>query len=268
MIAPSENVQVRKDAPSGSIILNRPDRRNALSTETLRNLRQAFADLHQERSVRAVILTGTTHVFSAGTDLHELNEGFSDQQANQRWQEYVGEFQSLIEEMLRFPKPIVCAINGWVVGSAVALMLASDLVIASDRAKLVLPETRRGLVAGLAAPLLQFRVGAARAASLLYLNAVLDAELAYNYGLVHQVVEDRLIWIKSQEWVQEIALAAPQAVLLTKQLLNETIGESVFTQLSIGAANMAAARTTDAAKEGVTAFLEKRQPHWDARTAE
>jgi enoyl-CoA hydratase/carnithine racemase len=133
-------------------------------------------------------------------------------------------------------------------GSAVALLMASDLVIASDRARIVIPETRRGLVAGLAAPLLVLRVGAARAAELLFLNQPIDAGQALAKGLVHQVVEDRLVWFRSQEWAKEIALSAPESVQLTKQLLNETIGEAVFTQLSIGAANMAA-RTTDAAKE-------------------
>ena len=264
MIAPSEIVQVRKDVPSGSIILNRPDCRNAISWDVIRQLRQAFEDLHQERSVRAVILTGTTHVFSSGTDLHELNAGFSDEKATDLWRDFVADFLGLIEEMLRFPKPILCAVNGWVVGSAVALMLACDLVIASDRAKIVLPETRRGLVAGLAAPLLHLRVGASRAAGLLFLNQAIDAAQALNMGLVHQVVEDRLVWFRSQEWAKEIALSAPESVQLTKQLLNETIGESVFTQLSIGAANMATARTTDAAKEGVAAFLEKRPPNWNA----
>ncbi len=262
MVAPSEIVQVRKDVPSGSIILNRPDRRNAISQDIIRQLRQAFDDLHQERSVRAVILTGTTHVFSAGTDLHELNEGFSDEKSADLWQDYVADLLSLIEEMLRFPKPIICAVNGWAVGSAVALMLASDIVIASDRARIALPETRRGLIAGLAAPLMCLRVGAARAAGLLFLNQSLDATQALNMGLVHQVVEDRLVWFRSQEWAKEIAQSSPQSVQLTKQLLNETIGESVFTQLSIGADNMAAARTNDADKEGVSAFLEKRIPNW------
>jgi enoyl-CoA hydratase/carnithine racemase len=262
MIAPSEIVQVRKDVPSGSIILNRPDRRNAISWDVIRQMRQAFEDLHQERSVRAVIVTGTTHVFSAGTDLHELNEGFSDEKSTDLWRAYVDDFLSLIEEMLRFPKPIICAANGWVVGSAVALMLACDLVVASDRARIALPETRRGLIAGLAVPLLSMRVGAARAAGLLFLNQSVDAAQACSMGLVHQVVEDRLVWFHAQECAKEIAMSAPESVQLTKQLLNETIGEAVFTQLSISAANMAASRTTDAAKEGVAAFLEKRAPQW------
>jgi enoyl-CoA hydratase/carnithine racemase len=262
MIAPSEIVQVRKDVPSGSIILNRPDRRNAITRDIIRELRQAFGDLHQERSVRAVILTGTTHIFSAGSDLHELSDGLSDEKATELWRGYVDEFLALIEEMLRFPKPIICGLNGWAVGSAVALMLACDLVVASERARIALPEPRRGLVAGLSAPLLNLRVGAARAAGLLFLQESIDAPEALRLGLIHQVVEDRLVWLRAQEWSKEIAAAAPQSLQLTKQLLNEAIGEAVFTQLSIGAANMASARTTDAAREGVAAFLEKRSPKW------
>lgn len=262
MVGSSEILQVRKDVPSGSIILNRPDRRNAISRETIAHLRQAFDDFHQERSVRAVILTGTTNVFSAGTDLHEMNAGFSDEKSTDLWRDYVDDFLALLEEMLRFPKPIICAVNGWIVGSAVALMLASDIVLASDRARIALPETRRGLIAGLAAPLLCMRVGAARAAGLLFLNQSIDATHALSMGLIHQVVEDRLVWFRAQESVKEIAQSSPEAVQLTKRLLNETIGESVFTQLTIGAANMATARTTDAAREGVTAFLEKRTPIW------
>jgi len=74
MIAISDNVQVRKDAPSGTIVLNRPDRRNALSREIVTMLIQALDDLHNERSVRAVILTGSGDTFCSGTDLHQLSE--------------------------------------------------------------------------------------------------------------------------------------------------------------------------------------------------
>jgi enoyl-CoA hydratase/carnithine racemase len=262
MIAPSESVQVRKDPPSGSIILNRPDRRNALSSDVVIALRQAFADLHQERGVRAVILTGTSHVFCSGSDLHEIHAAMEDEHATDRWQEYVAEMLALLEEMLRFPKPILCAVNGIAVGSALSLMLASDLVVSSDRAKFWLPEPKRGLVSGLVAPLVQWRIGASQTARLLLLGQEWDAQQALTAGLVHQVVDDRLVWLRAQEWAKEIAASAPQSILLSKQLLNETIGESLFTQLSIGAANMATARTTDAAKEGVNAFLKKRPPDW------
>ncbi len=262
MIASREIVQVRKDVPSGSIILNRPDRRNALSAEVIRQVRQALEDFHQERKVRAIILTGTENVFSAGTDLHELAEWQKDEQSLQAWQQQMESFQELIEEMLRFPKPIICAPNGWVVGSAVALMLAADLVVASDKAQIALPEPRRGLVAGLAAPLLVHRIGAGRAAGLLLPGQAITAAQAQQIGLVNQVVEDRLVWFRSHELAKEIAELAPEAVQLTKKLINESIGEHVFTQLSIGSANTLAARTTDAGKEGVQAFLNKRPPNW------
>ena len=263
MISNSPMVQVRKDVPSGSIILNRPARRNALSTEMLLEIRQALEDLHQERRVRAVILTGTENVFSSGADLHEIHDKQQDSTVPpEEWQVQLQEFQALIELMLRYPKPILCAPNGWVVGSAWALLLASDLVVASDKARFVSAEPRRGLVAGLTAPLLCHRLGASRAAGLLLQSQVIDAAQALQIGLVHHVVEDRLVWFRSHELAKEIALLAPESIQLTKKLLNETIGEHVFTQLSIGAANTAAARTTESAREGVRAFLEKRPPKW------
>lgn len=262
MIASSEIVHVRKDVPSGTIILNRPDRRNALSSDMVHKLQEAFEDLHQERSVRAIILSGTENTFCAGTDLHEMSQLREEPQAQEVWQDQVADLQALIEFMLRFPKPIICAPNGWVVGSGLALLLACDLVVASDKTRLLLPEPRRGLVAGLTAPLLCHRVGAGRAAPLLLLGQELDAEQARQMGIVHHVVEDRLLWFRSQEMAKEIAAFSRESIQLTKRLMNESIGEEVFTQLSVGASDTATARTTDAAGEGVNAFIQKRPPKW------
>ncbi len=258
-----EIVQVRKDLPSGSVILNRADRRNALSLDMLQRIQEAFDDFAQEKRVRAVILTGTGHVFSSGSDLRELNEARDPEHLAPVEDEQLNALHALLETMLRFPKPIICAPNGWVVGSAMALMLASDLVVASDKANFVLPEPRRGLVAGLTAPLLVHRVGASRAAGMLFPCPVVTAAQAHDWGLVHYVVEDRLVWFRSQELAKEIAELAPESMQLTKKLLNESICEELFMHLSIGAANSATARTTATSREGVTAFLERRHPRWE-----
>ncbi len=124
MIAISDNVQIRKDKPSGTITLNRPDRRNALSREIVEMLITAFEDFHQEKSVRAVILTGTGDCFCSGTDLHQLKETAESKKALETWHEDVTQFQRLIETMLRFPKPIIAAVNGWTIGSGLSLALA------------------------------------------------------------------------------------------------------------------------------------------------
>lgn len=262
MIAISDNLQIRKDKPSGTIIINRPNRRNALSREIVAALIQAFEDFHQEGQVRAVILTGTGTTFCAGTDLHELRESASSKDANRIWLEDVQQFLQLIEIMLRFPKPIICGVNGWVVGSGAALMLASDIVVADDSSQVWMPEARRGLFSGIAASLLSFRIGSGQASRIMLSTSPVAAAEAINMGLFHEQVATDLVWARCQQIAVEIASGARQSHLLIKQMLNETIGEGLFTQLKIGAANTAAARTTDAAIEGITSFLEKRQPNW------
>lgn len=262
MIAISDNVQVRKDKPSGTIVINRPNRRNALSREMVAALFQAFDDLYHESSVRAIILTGTGSTFCAGTDLQELKDTSEADNAMEIWHKDVTEFQQLIEYMLRCPKPIICGLNGTVVGSGAALMMASDIVIADQEATLVMPEMQRGLFSGVAATLLAHRIGTGKAASLLLTGSPMPCEAARQLGLVHESVAGDLIWARCQELAQQIATGAKQSHHLVKQLFNETVGEELFTHLSVGAANTATARTTDAAVEGITAFLEKREPEW------
>lgn len=219
-------------------------------------------DILQERTVRAVILIGAGEVFSSGADLHEIHESASDSDAMEKWHNDARAFQELIEFMLRYPKPIVAAINGPVVGSAAALILAADVVVAGENATVVMPESKRGLVSGIAAPLLAFRIGSGPATRMLLSGCEVDSAAAIQSGLFHEVVADDLVWARSQELCEEIAMGAQQSHQLTKRMMNETVGESLFTQLSIGAANTATARTTDAAKEGVAAFIEKREPDW------
>lgn len=262
MIAISDNLQLRRDIPSGTIVINRPNRRNALSRELVASMIEAFDDLHQEGRVRAVILTGTGSTFCSGTDLKELKETATSKSAQKVWHQDVLQFLRLIEKMLRFPKPIICAVNGWVVGSGAALMLASDVVVAAKEAQLRMPEARLGLFSGIAAALLAFRVGSGSAARLMLSAANVGCEELQTVGLVQETVENDLLWARCQELAEQFAVGAKQSHLLIKQMINETIGEKLFTQLSIGAANTATARTTEIALEGIDAFLEKREPDW------
>ena len=104
-------VQVKRHSPSGTIILQRPERANALSRELIEALRQAFGDLHQERQVRAVILTAAGTSFCSGIDLAELQETTQQPDAQGQWYHDVVAYQELIDTMLRFPKPIIAAVG-------------------------------------------------------------------------------------------------------------------------------------------------------------
>jgi len=255
-------VIVKVNLPSGTIILNRPDKRNALSRQMIADLVQAFDDLHQERRVRAVILTGSGPAFCAGMDLAEMQETAQQPDALHQWHDDAVIYRELIDKMLLFPKPIIAAVNGPAVAGGAGLVLASDIVIGTREAKFGFPEPRRGIVAGMVSPLLVFRIGASHAANLLLTARTIEAAEAQRIGLYHEIVAGDLVWVRGNEIAGEIAKSAPEALLLTKKLLNETIGEHLSTQLSAGAAASATSRTTDAAREGLAAFLEKREPKW------
>ena len=255
-------VKVRVDGCSGTIILNNVNKRNAINRAMLEQLREALGDLHQEKRVRGVIVTGNETAFSSGTDLTEIRETMGDNDPQQTWFADSLAQKELIEQMLRFPKPIVSAVNGPALGFGATMVLASDLVVGTAEATFGFPETQRGLVPGLAAPLLAFRLGSAAAADFLLRAEVASAEDCSARGIYHWLVDADLVWAKADAIIRDLCAKDPSAISMTKRLLNETIGENLFTQLSAGAAATASARTTAAAKEGVESFLEKRDPEW------
>ena len=255
-------VKVRVDGSAGTIILNRPDKRNALSRALLAELDQALGDLHLERRVRAVIITGAGTAFCGGMDLAEMAATSQEENAQAQWQQDALQYRDLIERMLLFPKPIIAAVNGAAMAGGLGLVMASDIVVSADTAHFGLPEPRRGLVAGVVSPLLAFRVGGGHAAHLLLTARSIGAVEAHRIGLTHELVMGDQVWARSKEIAEECAKSAAESMQLTKRMLNEVIGESLATLLSAGAAVSATARTTEAAAEGLAAFLEKREPKW------
>lgn len=262
MISMSQLVKVHVHEVTGTVILNRPEKRNALSRALLGELAQAFDDLHQERRVRAVILTGSGGSFCAGMDLGEMLQTTREENPHTIWHEDAVLYRELVETMIRFPKPIIAAVTGPAVGGGLGLVAAADIVIAGDNAQFALPEARRGLVAGMVTPLLVFRIGAGQAAYLLLTGNSISAADAKRIGLVHETLAADSVWARSVQLAEEIAKSAPEAIQLTKRMLNETVGEHLSTLLAAGAAVSATARTTEAAAEGLAAFAEKREPKW------
>ena len=254
-------INVKVTAPTATITINRPEKHNALNADAIVQLRQAFADLHGQRNVKAVILTGAGETFCAGVDLNawyrtmQTVEGGLDS-----WEEVAAELQSLIEMMMRFPKVIISAIDGGAIGFGFALLLASDLVVASERAYFHLPAPKFGLVSGHVAPLLYFRFGGSVAARVLLGNERIEGRVAHNLGWVHRLVPSDQIWVAANEWATDIASGAAESLQMTKRLLNEMIGESMFDALSSGASALATMCTSEVAVEGLAAFVEKRQP--------
>ena len=255
-------IRVHVHEHTGTLMLSRPEKRNALTRQMIAEIEQAFRDLHLEKKVRAVVLTGSGPSFCAGMDLGEMSETARQSDAYALWEQDARAYRELVETMLRFPKPIIAAVDGVAVAGGMGLVLASDIVVASSGAKFGLPEPKRGLVAGMVSPLLNFRLGGSRAAYLLLTGRLIGAEEALRIGLAHEVVAPEQIWARSSHIAAECGESAPEALGMTKKMLNETIGDHLQTLLAAGAALSSAARTTEAAKEGLAAFLEKRPPRW------
>ena len=232
----------------------------------VRQLIEAFEDLYREKRVRAIILTGAGDTFCAGNDLEEISDACSLQpdweDSQERWGEDAADYRDLIARMLETPKPIIAAVNGAAMSHGAGLVLACDIVVACAESEFGLPDPRRGLVAGVVAPLLCHRLGTGQATRLLLTASIIDAAESIRLGIYHELVDGDKVWARAVELGRECAEGAPEAVQLTKRLLNETIGEQLNTHLTAGAILQATSFTTEAAKEGIAAFLEERQPDW------
>ena len=253
-------IRLQKVAPSGTIMIDAPTTHNALSREMIQQLLDAFSDFHRDKSVRAVILSATGSAFCSGINLKEWHATTKELDALELWQEVAGELQELIESMLRLPKPIIAAVDGEAMGIGLALVLASDLVVATRKASFSAPAPKLGLVSGIVSPLLAYRCGGSVAARVLLGGETLDGDEAHRVQLAHRLVPSDLVWANANEWARQIAHGAAESVQLTKRLVNEMIGESLLTHLASGAAVMATACSTEAALEGLAAFVEKRPP--------
>lgn len=251
-------IKLNVSGSTGTIILDRAARCNALSREMIEQLSQSFEDLRLEKRVRGVILTGSGSHFCSGLDLNELQETATQEEPLRQWHDDARALQALLEQMLQFPKPIIAAVDGAAIATGFALVLASDLVVASQRTTFSIPAPRLGLVSGLVAPLLVFRSGAAIASRLLLGGEELSAAEGKTLGFVHSVVGSDQVWVRSSNWIDSIAAGAAESLQLTKRVLNEMVGEQLSTMLSSGAAAMATSFTTEAASEGLSAFAEKR----------
>ncbi|MEM8945923.1 MAG: enoyl-CoA hydratase/isomerase family protein [Planctomycetota bacterium] len=247
---------------AGTIILNRPEDANRMTRQMVEQLSEAFDDLYREKKVRAIIITGAGAAFSEGLDWHEARADEADPLTSQRWGEDAMAWRDLIVGMLEITKPIIASVNGAALSEGAGLVLASDIVVAADGASFGLPDPRYGLVAGIAAPLLSYRIGAGHAAKMLLSSSILDAEESMRLGVFHELVAHEKAWARALEIARECAAAAPEALQLTKRLLTETIGEELSTQLSSGAVMRATAFTTEAAREGLAAYAEDRRPMW------
>jgi len=247
-----------------TLVLHRPEASNALDGQLIADLQQALSDIHQEKRVDAVVLAGSGHHFCSGVDLKSFARvlEMEPEEAPAQWFDMWRELAELCETLLRFPKPVVAAVDGPAIGAGLALALAADMMVLSDSATLSANAAERGLIGGITAPLLTFRCGGAVAARMLLTGQSIDAREAYRLGMCCEVTPPSQVWVAANEWAKSCRAAPRESLQATKRLLNEAVGEQLLTQLANGAAAGATICSTASAAEGLRAFVEKRPPNW------
>tara|TARA_R110002049_G_scaffold4601_5_gene32573 strand:+ start:795675 stop:796460 length:786 start_codon:yes stop_codon:yes gene_type:complete len=259
-----QHVVVKIHEQVATLLLDRADTCNALNPSVIEDLRQAISDVHQEKRVRAVVLTGSGEHFCSGLDLQVLREISELPMADavQQWHALWLQLTELYEDVLRLPKPVIAAVDGTATGAGFGLALAADIIVPTEQATFCAVAVRRGLVGGATGSLLNFRAGAAVAARMLLTGTPVAAQEAYRLGLCCEPVDATQIWVAANEIAVQCSQAPREAVQATKRVLNESIGETLMMQLSATAADSAAACTTESATEGIRSYLESRDPQW------
>jgi methylglutaconyl-CoA hydratase len=257
----SDPLVVREShGPVAVLVLNRPDRRNALGRELVAELGDALTALASDPLVRSVVLTGNGPTFCAGMDLKEAEAAGQAADSEKQAVADARGIADLIQQIHTLPKPVVAALNGDALAGGAGLASACDFVIAAEGARIGYPEVRRGLVAAVVMHDLVRQVGERRARALLLSGEPITAVEAERWGLVNRVVPPEVCRTEAIGVALSLTACAPLALSTIKRLIDETSGRPA--DLRGAAAVSAAVRVSDEALEGMRAFLEKRPPRW------
>lgn len=238
------------------ITINRPKFLNALNTEVLKELSAAIDITAADSAVRAVIVTGAGEkAFVAGADIAEMQN--KDVLEGREFSSLGNKIFSKLENLT---KPVIAAVNGFALGGGCELAMACDIRIAGDKAKFGQPEVGLGIMTGFGGSQRLARlIGAGRAKELLFTGEMINAERAYEIGLVNRVVDSTEVLEEAKKMAQMIASKAPLGVSFTKKAVNEGLNLDLERALSLEAELFGSLFSTKDQTVGMTAFLEKRQ---------
>lgn len=253
------NIKVEVDGALAVVFVNRPDKLNALNNETISELIECVGEMSTDDSVGAVILTGAgDKAFVAGADIGMLvDQGVTGGRSN------AAHGQRLTRLMESSPKPYLAAINGYALGGGLELALACDMRYASTKARLGLPEVSLGIIPGYGGTQrLPRLVGMGRALEMILTADPMKAEDACRAGLVNAVFAPDELLDGVKAIANKIISRGPTAVALAKQAARRGADLPMSEGLNVEADLFGVASSTDEMKEGMRAFLEKRDPTW------
>ena len=244
-----------------TITLNRPDRLNALTFEVYDELRRSFAELHDDGSVRAIVITGSGRAFCSGGDVEDIIGALLERDFRGLL-EFTRMTCDLVLSIRRCRKPVIGALNGTVAGAGAVIATACDMRVAAESAKIAYLFTRVGLSGADmgAAWMLPRIVGLAKASELLMTGEFISAQEAHRIGLYNRVVPDGEAQEAATELADKLALGPSFALEITKDALNREASMDFVSALEAEAQIQAALMVHPDFREAYDAFTEKRNP--------
>lgn len=255
-----ETLLVSHDDATGIITLNRPEALNALNTKMVSELISALDEFGKDDGIRCVIIAGSERAFSAGADIKEMAElGAIDMAKTEH-------FFPLWDKVGRFPKPIVGALSGFVLGGGLELAMSCDILIASETTQLGQPEIDIGVMpGGGGTQRLTRAVGKYKAMEMVLTGRRIGAEEAKTLGLVSRVVPKEAYLTESKRVATEISSKSPIAVKLAKMAVNKSFEMGLSQGLDFERELFYLLFASEDKSEGMKAFTEKRKPEFKGK---
>ena len=244
---------------AGLILINRPKALNALNGEVMLEIAEAMEAFDQDEAIGAIVLTGDKRAFAAGADIKEMADASAVEMVTidriSRW-----------DRIRSIRIPVIAAVSGWCLGGGNELAMACDMIIASETAKFGQPEINLGVMPGAGGTQrLTHAVGKALAMEVVLNNRTLNAQEAAQYGLVNRVVPVELYLEEALKLANELAARAPIAIRLAKEAVNQAFESSLSEGIAAERRNFYFLFATEDQKEGMQAFMDKREAAWKAR---
>jgi len=255
-------IQVAYEGSIGTLTLNRPEKRNAITGQLIDELLSALDEL--ERSpAQVLIVTGAGKAFCAGMDLEELKTLLG--KTHEENVKDSTRMAQIFRRLYDFPKPTIAAVNGAAIAGGTGLATMCDFTLAVPEARFGYTEVRIGFVPAIVSSLLVWQVGHKVARDLLLSGRLFDAKEANDLGLVNEVVAGEQLLQRARELAGQLLENSPSSVRATKHLINSFISSQLDTQIAAAIDDNARIRTTADFREGISSFLEKRKPRWSGQ---
>lgn len=257
----SDLVRIERDHDVVRVTLNRPELNNALNELLIDELGVAFSSIAEDRSIATVVLAGEGKSLCAGADINWMRKA-----GTYTREENINDALPLVRMLSaldRMPQTTVARVQGPIYGGGVGVVAACDIAIGSSEATFCLSEVRLGIVPGMISPYVLRTIGERTARRYFQTAEVFSAEEARRIGLLHEVVVPEALDERIAKMLKQLKSAAPGARSIAKQLAGDIAGRPIDEELmSETAALIADVRATPEAREGLSAFLEKRKPSW------